>query len=124
MKIKRFIARHSNSLILSIGSIIYGWQLVRRPQILATYSVYQSIINLLHYRYVGWVFIVLGALKLIGLVFERPKLRRYSLVAFTYVWSFFSLSFILSQPPNSIWTFAVIMTALSISISFRGDFTE
>lgn len=123
-KAKRFIVAHSNSLILSIGSLLYGVQLVRYPHILATYSIYQSIVELINYRYVGLIFIVLGLLKLIGLLFNWQRLRRISLVAFTYVWCFFSLSFVLSQPPNSIWVFALIMTALSISISFRGDFSE
>lgn len=121
---KYFIISHLNSLILSIGSLGYGIQLVRHPEILSNFSVYQHIIELFNHRFVGVVFILLSLLKLIGLFTNQQWLRRYSLVAFTYVWSFFSLSFLLSQPPNTVWIFALIMTAISISISIRGDFEE
>lgn len=121
-KIKQFTINHAYSLILSVGSLIYGLQLIRYPQILTNFSVYQNIVNVFNPRYVGLVFILLGILKLVGLIFDYQKLKHYSLVGFTYVWSFFSLSFLLSQPPNTVWIFALIMTVLSISISTRGDF--
>ena len=121
---KNFIISHINSFILSIGSLVYGVQLVLHPEILSNFSVYQHIIELFNYRLVGVVFILLSLLKLIGLFTNRQWLRRYSLVAFTYVWSFFSLSFLLSQPANTVWIFTLIMTAISISISIRGDFKK
>ena len=121
---KYFVVRHLTSLILTIGSLGYGIQLVRHPEILSNFSVYQHIIELFNYRLVGVVFILLSLLKLIGLFTNRQWLRRYSLVAFTYVWSFFSLSFLLSEPPNTVWIFTLIMAAISVSISIRGDFTK
>ena len=121
---KNFVVRHLTSLVLAIGSLVYGIQLVRHPEILSNFSVYQHIIELFNYRLVGVVFILLSLLKLIGLFTNRQWLRRYSLVAFTYVWSFFSLSFLLSEPPNTVWIFTLIMAAISVSISIRGDFTK
>ena len=121
---KYFVVRHLTSLVLAIGSLVYGIQLVRHPEILSNFSVYQHIIELFNYRLVGVVFILLSLLKLIGLFTNRQWLRRYSLVAFTYVWSFFSLSFLLSEPPNTVWIFTLIMAAISVSISVRGDFTK
>lgn len=121
---KYFVVRHLTSLVLAIGSLVYGIQLVRHPEILSNFSVYQHIIELFNYRLVGVVFILLSLLKLIGLFTNRQWLRRYSLVAFTYVWSFFSLSFLLSEPPNTVWIFTLIMAAISVSISIRGDFTK
>ena len=121
---KYFVVRHLTSLVLAIGSLVYGIQLVRHPEILSNFSVYQHIIELFNYRLVGVVFILLSLLKLIGLFTNRQWLRRYSLVAFTYVWSFFSLSFLLSQPTNTVWIFTLIMAAISVSISIRGDFTK
>ena len=121
---KYFVVRHLTSLVLAIGSLVYGIQLVRHPEILLNFSVYQHIIELFNPRFVGVVFILLSLLKLIGLFTNQQWLRRYSLVAFTYVWSFFSLSFLLSQPTNTVWIFALIMAAISVSISVRGDFTK
>ena len=121
---KYFVVRHLTSLVLAIGSLVYGIQLVRHPEILLNFSAYQYIIELINPRLVGVIFIIISLLKLIGLFTNRQWLRRYSLVAFTYVWSFFSLSFLLSEPPNTVWIFTLIMAAISVSISIRGDFTK
>lgn len=120
---KRFIRNHYYSFLFSIGSLVYGIQLMRHSHILATFSIYQSIIELVDYRFVGVIFIVLAVAKLIGLIFDFQRLRRYSLVAFTYVYSFFGLSLLLSEPQNTVWVFALIMAFLAYGISVRGDFT-
>lgn len=121
---KRFIRNHYYSFLLAIGSIVYGIQLMRHSHILATFSIYQSIIELIDYRFVGLIFIVLGIAKVIGLIFNFQRLRRYSLVAFTFVYSFFGLSLLLSEPENTVWVFASIMAFLAYGISVRGDFSE
>ena len=97
---------------------------MRHSHILATFSIYQSIIELIDYRFVGLIFIVLSVAKLTGLIFNIQRLRRYSLVAFTYVYSFFSLSLLFSEPQNTVWVFALIMAFLTYGISVRGDFSE
>lgn len=122
-KTKKFVRAHYYSFLLAIGSLVYGIQLMRFSHILATFSIYQNIIELIDYRFVGTIFIILSAVKLIGLIFNIQRLRRYSLVAFTYVYSFFSLSLLFSEPQNTVWIFALIMAFLAYGISDRGDFT-
>ena len=122
-KTTNFMRRYAYSMLLSIGSIMYGIQLTRHPSILRTFSIYQTIVSVLNYRLVGLVFIVLGILKLVGLVFNIQKLRRYSLVAFTYIWSFFGVSLLFSEPKNTVWVLSGIMAALSLVIADRGDFS-
>lgn len=123
-KTTNFMRRYAYSMLLSIGSIAYGIQLTRHPSILRTFSIYQTIVSVLNYRLVGLVFIVLGILKLVGLVFNIQKLRRYSLVAFTYIWSFFGISLLFSEPKNTVWVLSGIMAVLSLVIADRGDFSE
>lgn len=122
-KTTNFMRRYAYSMLLSIGSITYGIQLTRHPSILRTFSIYQTIVSVLNYRLVGLVFIVLGILKLVGLVFNIQKLRRYSLVAFTYIWSFFGISLFFSEPKNTVWVLSGIMAVLSLVIADRGDFS-
>ena len=122
-KTTKFMRRYAYSMLLSIGSIMYGIQLTRHPSILRTFSIYQTIVSVLNYRLVGLVFIVLGILKLVGLVFNIQKLRRYSLVAFTYIWSFFGVSLLFSEPKNTVWVLSGIMAVLSLVIADRGDFS-
>lgn len=122
-KTKKFARSHYFSFLLAIGSLVYGIQLMRYPHILATFSVYQNIVELIDYKFVGVIFIILSAAKLVGLIFKIQRLKRYSLVAFTYVYSFFSLSLLFSEPQNTVWIFALIMAFLAYGISDRGDFT-
>lgn len=118
-----FISRYAYSMLLSVGSIMYGIQLTRHPSILKTFSVYQTIVSVLNYRLVGLIFIAIGVLKLVGLIFNIQKLRRYTLVAFTYIWSFFGISLLFSEPRNTIWVLSGIMATLALIIADRGDFT-
>ena len=122
-KTMKFMRCYPYSMLLSIGSIMYGIQLTRHASILRTFSLYQTIVSVLNYRLVGLVFIVLGVLKLVGLVFNIQKLRRYSLVAFTYIWSFFGVSLLFSEPKNTVWVLSGIMAVLSLVIADRGDFS-
>lgn len=122
--VREFIRTYYYSLLLACGSIVYGIQLARHPHILETFSVYKVIVSVLDYRFVGFIFITLGVLKLIGLLFNIQRLRRYSLVAFTYIWSFFGISLLFSEPQNTVWVLASIMALLSYGISDRGDFSE
>lgn len=123
-QLKCFAISHAYSLLLTTGTIIYGVQLTRYPQILSTFSVYKNVIDFIDYRWIGLIFVTLGVVKMIGLLLNHGRVRRYAIVSLTYAWSFLSLSFLLSSPPNTVWVFSAIMTVLAIITSIRGDFTE
>ena len=66
--------------------------------------------------------------SIVGLVYglatmsNRKKIKQLSLPVFSFIWTFLSFSFILTEPPNTVWAFTLGMALLSFGISIRGDF--
>lgn len=121
-KFKEHILYYYYSYLLSLGSFIYGLQLVVHPEILQTYHVYQRIRDIFDHRFIGLFFVVLGLVYAFGTIMRINRLKQFLLPLFTFIWSFFGLSFWLTEPPNTVWALSLIMALLSFGISLRGDF--
>ena len=121
-KIKEHIIYYYYSYLLALLSIVYGWQLTAHPDILQTYKVYQKLRDVFDHRFIGVFFIILGALYAFATVLNLKKVKQLTLPVFSFIWTFFSFSFILTEPPNTVWAFTLGMALLSFGISIRGDF--
>lgn len=121
-KIKEHIVYYYYSHLLALLSVVYGWQLVLHPEILQTYRVYQRIRDIFDHRFIGVFFIVLGLLYALGTIARINRLKQFLLPVFSFIWTFFGLSFLLTEPPNTVWAFSLGMALLSFGISLRGDF--
>ena len=113
-KIKEHIIYYYYSYWLSFISIVYGWQLTIHPEILQTYKVYQKIRDVFDHRFIGIFFVLLGVLYALAT----------TLPAFTFIWTFFGLSFVLSEPPNTVGLLTLGISLLSFGVSLRGDFKD
>lgn len=118
---RRIIVLKWDSLVLSLTTFFYGYQLFMHPEILESYDVYKLINNLFYQRFISLFFIILGVLKLIGILGNYKYVKRWSLVMLTFVWTLFGVSFLLSEPPNTIWIFALSMSLLSMGIAIREE---
>lgn len=123
-KIKEHIIYYYYSYWLSLISILYGWQLTIHPDILQTYRVYQKIRDVFDHRFIGIFFMILGVLYALATTFNWKKVKQLSLPTFTFIWTFFGLSFILSEPPNTVGLLTLGIALLSFGISLRGDFKD
>lgn len=123
-RIKEHIVYYYNSYWLALLSIAYGWQLTIHPEILQTYRVYQKIRDVFDHRFIGLFFVTLGALYLIATVLNLKKVKQLSLPVFTFIWTFFGLSFALSEPPNTVGILTLGIAVLIFGISLRGDFKD
>lgn len=121
-KVKEHILYYSYSHLLALLSIVYGSQLVLHPEILQTFRVYARIRDVFDHRFIGLFFIVLGGLYAFGTITHIVKLKQFLLPLFSFIWTFFGLSFLLTEPPNTVWAFSLGMALLSFIISVRGDF--
>lgn len=108
-----------DSLVLSIVSILYGSMLLIYPQILQGYRVYDLIDDIFDNYFIGAVFIILGCLKLLGIWINNKKIKHTSLILLATVWSVFSVSFLITPPPNTVWTFSLGMAALAFGIALK-----
>ena len=73
---------------------------------------------------IGLLFIALGLVYGLATIFNRKKIKQLLLPVFSFVWAFLSFSFILTEPPNTVWAFTLGMALLSFGISIRGDFKD
>ena len=121
-KIKEHIIYYYYSYLLALLSIVYGWQLTVHPDILQTYRVYQRIRDVFDHRFIGVFFVFLGVLYAASTVMDWRKVKQLLLPIFTFIWTFFGLSFILSEPPNTVGVLTLGIAILSFGISIRGDF--
>ena len=123
-KIKEHIIYYYYSYLLSFLSIVYGWQLTDHPDILQTYKVYQKLRDAFDHRFIGLFFILLGLVYGLATITNSKKIKQLSLPVFSFIWTFFSCSFILTDSPNTVWVFTLGMALLSFGISIRGDFKD
>ena len=123
-KIKEHLVHYYFSYLLALTSVAYGWKLVIHPEILQTYRVYQKIRDVFDHRFIGVFFILLGASYAIATVFDFKRIKRLLLPIFSFIWTFFSFSFILSEPPNTVGILTLCVALMGFGISLRGDFKD
>ena len=123
-KIKEHLVHYYFSYLLALTSVAYGWKLVIHPEILQTYRVYQKIRDVFDHRFIGVFFIALGLLYGLATMTNRKKIKQLLLPVFSFIWTFFSFSFILSDPPNTVGMLTLCVAFIGFGISLRGDFKD
>lgn len=123
-KIKEHVIYYYFSYLLSLISIVYGWKLVIHPEILQTYRVYQKIRDVFDHRFIGVFFIALGLVYGLATMTNRKKIKQLLLPIFSFIWTFFSFSFILSDPPNTVGMLTLCVAFIGFGVSLRGDFKD
>ena len=123
-KIKEHMIHYYFSYLLSLTSVAYGWKLIVHPEILQTYKVYQKVRDVFDHRFIGVFLLLLGASYAIATVFDFKRIKRLLLPVFSFIWTFFSFSFILSEPPNTVGILTLCVALMGFGVSLRGDFKD
>ena len=123
-KIKEHVVHYYFSYLLALTSVAYGWKLVIHPEILQTYRVYQKIRDVFDHRFIGVFFIALGLVYGLATMTNRKKIKQLLLPVFSFIWTFFSFSFILSEPPNTVGILTLCVALMGFGVSLRGDFKD
>ena len=102
-----------------IFSFVYGFWISIFPDILRSFSVYHYIRSIFEPWQVGGLFMALSTGILISFHFNW----RWIILIFTntllMLWSMFTVSFLITSPPNTVWLYAIIMTYFSFSLVRR-----
>lgn len=114
-RIKNVLIIRRASVILIIGSFIYGIQLILHPDILYQYEVYKLIREMFQGQDIGFIFIVLSIIKLTGIILNHRYLKMVARTGFMFVWFMFMVAFKISPPPNTVWILALVMVLLTAS---------
>ena len=123
-KSKEHIVYYYYSYLLALISMMYGWKLIIHPEILQTYEVYQKIRDVFDYRFIGVFLLLLGLAYAIATIFKFKKIKQILLPIFSFIWTFFSFSFILSEPPNTVGILTLSVALIGFGVSLRGDFKD
>lgn len=108
-KIKSIFIRLTRILILkwySIGlsfvSIACGFIIFKYPSIIQNYEVYQKIDNFFDYKILNLAFIILGIMKLLGIIINNKMLKIISLSLLLGLWLVLGTSFLFGDMPNIV----------------------
>lgn len=125
-KVKSIFIRLARILILkwySIGlsfvSIAYGFILFKYPSIVQSYEVYQKIDNFFDHKLLSLAFIILGVMKLLGVIVNNKMLKRISLSLLLGLWLVLGTSFLFSDLPNTVTVLALGNAWLALGIAVR-----
>lgn len=125
-KLKGILIRPARILILkwhSIGlsfvSIAYGFIIFKYPSIMQNYEAYQKIDNFLDYKLLSLAFIVLGIMKLLGVIINNKILRRISLSLLLGLWLILGTSFSFGDIPNTVTVLMLGNAWLALGIAVR-----
>ena len=121
-RVKQFIITNWYSYLLAVMSISYGIQLLLGPEIIGAYKTYSRLKEYFGDHTVGLLFVFLGMLYFIATSINARKVKSFLLPIFSFLWTFFSLSFKFADTSNTVWIFCLEMVFLCIGISLRGDY--
>lgn len=118
----QFVLIRIHVLGLAIGTIIYGFTLLRYPKILSNYNVYDLIDSMFDdSSIIAWVFIAFGFIYLVSVLWNFAFIKRASIIMVTFIWAFVGVSFILSEPPNTIGILSFAMAVWGIGNAVEED---
>ena len=111
-RFKEIILLKRASVIVIVGSFLYGMQLFRHPEILDQYRVYAMIRELFSGRQIGLVFVILALVKAYGVFTDSRFAKTISRTSLMFLWCLFLGAFLISPPPNTVWILAFVMVSL------------
>lgn len=119
MKMRSVLILKLDSIAVALGSILYGVQILLHPSIMETYKIYVLIRELFNNQVLGAFFILLGALKIIGIAINNKLMKRIAIRGLLFLWLLFFIAFIVTPPPNTVWVYAFLMVFLSVGTSVK-----
>lgn len=104
---------------VALFALVYGVWISIFPNILNHHSVYNLISNILPPYQIGGIFIFLATVILVSYWLNQRKLLFASTLILLALWSAFTISFLLSSPPNTIWLLSATWTYFSFELVRR-----
>lgn len=119
IKLIRILVLKWHSIGLSFVSIAYGFIIFKYPSIMQNYEAYQKIDSFFDYRLLSLALIILGIMKLLGVIINNKMLRRISLSLLLGLWLILGTSFSFGDIPNTITILTLGNAWLALGIAVR-----
>ena len=118
----KYINKRSSSFTFSLSSIVYGFYHFFNSNILSysnAYAAINTIFGFIGGRYFGLMFIVIGTLKVIGLIINNVHLKLPLYFVLLFLWLFLGTCFLItfidgSTNPSWIYCFTIALMSTNI----------
>lgn len=105
---------------LSVVSFFYGFRLYLNNVTLSEAGTYDKLAELIDLRVVAAAFMLVGLIKLIGIITNKRSFRVVGVVALAVLWTVIGITFL--PTPNTIAVLTLGYAWTAIGISIREDF--
>ena len=117
-----YILDRRASFTFTVGSIMYGLFHYLNPEFIARSSIYEPldiVFQMIGGKLLGTLFILIGILKLIGIIADIVYLKLPLYFCLFFLWVLLSVTLFISYAlgnPNSMWICTSMVALLSTSI--------
>lgn len=121
-EVRRLVNREKIRVLLYplvASTALYGIWMASFPVIIERYSAYTLIDDFIAHWHVGSAFIILSVVMLIAFEFNLRSTLLTCAIILLMLWSMFTVSFLMSPPPNTVWIFAALLTYMTFSLIRR-----
>lgn len=103
----------------ALFAFIYGVWISVQPSILRNYDVYNLISSIVEPYQIGGLFIVIATVIFMSYWLNQRKLLFVAAMSLLVIWSVFTVSFVISPPPNTVWLLSATWTYFSFELVRR-----
>lgn len=103
----------------ALFAFIYGVWISVQPSILRNYDVYNLISSIVEPYQIGGLFIVIATIIFMSYWLNQRKLLFIAAMSLLVIWSVFTVSFVISPPPNTVWLLSATWTYFSFELVRR-----
>ena len=103
----------------ALFAFIYGVWISVQPSILRNYDVYNLISSIVEPYQIGGLFIVIATIIFMSYWLNQRKLLFIAAMILLVIWSVFTVSFVISPPPNTVWLLSATWTYFSFELVRR-----
>ena len=122
-----YMIRHFESFVLIYVTMSQGLRLFYYPAMMNSFDYAEAVERIMdrtsfHPYALAAIFCSVALTKLVGLLTKNIKIRQVGIVAMFVLWTTYGVSFLLSQPPNSMTLFSsgYALIALILALRERG----
>lgn len=119
-----YMLSHFESCVLVYVTMSQGIRLFYYPAMMNSFDyaeVVERIMNRtsFHPYALAAIFCTVALTKLVGLLTQNAKIRQVGIVSMFVLWTTYGVSFLLSQPPNSMTLFSSAYALLAFGLALR-----
>ena len=121
-EVHKVIRREKVKVLLypvAMFALVYGLWISIQPSILRNYDVYRLISNILEPYQIGGIFIALAVGMFVSYWIRSRRLLFTFTMILMIIWSVFTVSFVISPPPNTVWLLSATWTYFSFELVRR-----